>query len=310
MENVYGILEQHERWREVARLSSLLERIVLVLLRVGGIFWRFFMVDNCGVLDLSGKKIVIKLGTKVVFDSELGKIRRDVTFRLARDVAELLRRGCEVVIVSSGAVGCGRELVRGKSGLGLKQARAAVGQIRLMGEYENVFSEFGIHVAQFLLNKDDLNSERLGNVKTAYENLSPRDDSGEPEVKIIPIVNENDVTTTDELTFGDNDGLAVEILEKFDFDVLLMLTNVGALVSGGDRVLESDGFDVSDYDDFGEDALGSGGLGSKLDVARRGVEMGKRVVIGKAGDDVVEILSGDVEGTWFCKSLKVSGGLD
>lgn len=251
------------------------------------------------MLSLKEKKIVIKLGTKVVFDSELGKIRRDVTWGLARDVACLVKQDCEVIIVSSGAVGCGRGTIKGEESLGLKQARAAVGQIKLMNEYSDVFGEFGLHVAQFLLNKDDLNSVRLENVKTAYENLGKN---------IIPIVNENDVTTTDELTFGDNDGLAAQILEKFDFDVLLVLTNVGALISGGERVLESDKFDVKDYDSFEADALGSGGLETKLLAAKRTVELGKSFVIGKAGDSVVEILSSrddpvgpdrKAEGTWF-----------
>ncbi|HDL02334.1 MAG TPA: hypothetical protein ENH20_00695, partial [Candidatus Pacearchaeota archaeon] len=239
------------------------------------------MAYDEGLFDLKGKKIVIKLGTKVVFDSGLGKIRRDVIMGLARDVAELVRRGCEIVIVSSGAVGCGSDIIKGNGGLGVKQARAAVGQIKLMNEYSEAFVEFDLDVAQFLLNKDDLNSKRLENIKTAYGNIG----SG-----IIPIINENDVTTTDELTFGDNDGLAVEILESFDFDVLLVLTDVGVLISGGESVLRSDKFEISDYDSFEVDALGSGGLESKLDAARRAVEGGKVFVVGKAGDSVVDIL--------------------
>jgi glutamate 5-kinase len=255
---------------------------------------------------MEGKKIVIKLGTKAIFDSVSGKIRRDVSWGLARDVAELLRQGNEVIIVSSGAVGCGRGIVYGSDGIGVKQARAAVGQIRLMSEYESVFGEWGLHVAQFLLNKNDLNSKRLENIKTTYKNLGK---------KVIPIVNENDVTTTDELTFGDNDNLAVEILEKFDFDILLMMTEIGVLISEGEKVLVSDKFGVSDYDTLANiklrsagagtglssGGLGSGGLKSKLNVARRTVELGKEFIIGKAGDSVIGVLDKKIEGTWFAK---------
>lgn len=241
---------------------------------------------------LNDSKIVVKLGTKVVFDSASREIRRDVIRGLARDVAELLKQGNEVIIVSSGAVGCGRDVVRGEDSLGLKQARAAVGQIKLMKEYSDIFGEFDLNVAQFLLNKDDLNSSKLANIKAAYDNLGN---------KIVPIVNENDVTTTDELTFGDNDGLAVEILKKFDFDVLSVLTNMGALISKGERVLDSDKFNVSDYDSFSPDALGSGGLETKLLAAKSAVESGKIFIIGKAGDSVVDVLDKKVEATWFTK---------
>jgi glutamate 5-kinase len=240
---------------------------------------------------MKGKKIVIKLGTKAIFDSTSGKIRRDVSWGLARDVAELLRQGNEVIIVSSGAVGCGRGIVDGDGGIGVKQARAAVGQIRLMSEYEGVFGEWGLHVAQFLLNKNDLNSKRLENIKTTYKNLGR---------KVIPIVNENDVTTTDELTFGDNDNLAIEILEKFDFDILLMMTEIGVLISGGEKILVSDKFGVSDYDNLSSGSLGSGGLKSKLNVAYRAVELGKEFIIGKAGDSVIGVLDKKIDGTWFC----------
>lgn len=250
------------------------------------------MTNNEDITFLKGKKIIIKLGTKVIFDSTSGKIRRDVIQSLARDVAELLKSNNEVIIVSSGAVGCGIDATEGNGSIGVKQARAAVGQIKLMNEYSNVFGEFGLDVAQFLLNKDDLNSDKLDNIKAAHDNLRS---------KIVPIVNENDVTTTDELTFGDNDGLAVEILEKFDFDVLLVLTNMGALISEGEKILDSNKFNVSDYDSFAPDSLGSGGLETKLGAAKRAVEKGAIFIIAKAGDSIVDILEKKTEGTWFTK---------
>lgn len=233
------------------------------------------------------------MGTKAVFDSVRGEIRRDVLRNLARDVSELLSKGNEVIIVSSGAVGCGRKIVDKIGGIGVKQAQAAVGQIKLMEEFVKAFSLKGLHVAQFLLNVDDLISSRKENVFAAYKHLR-----GEA----IPIVNENDVTTTGELSFGDNDNLAAEILQKFDFDVLLVLTEMGALIRGGKRLKVSDKFFVDGYDNLSsDDGYGFGGLDSKLQVAKRVVGIGKEFIIGKAGEDIVEILEGHGVATRFAR---------
>ncbi len=247
---------------------------------------------NNDLIFLNNKKVIIKLGTKVVFDYTLCKIRHNVILKLARDISELLKNNNKIIIVSSGAVGCGVDTIKENGNMGLKQARASVGQIKLMNEYSNVFGKFGLNIAQFLLNKEDLNSDKLQNIKSAYKNLGH---------KVVPIVNENDVTTTDELTFGDNDGLAVEILEKFGFDILLVLTNIGVLISGGKKILNSDKFEVSNYDGFPTDSLGSGGLETKLNAAKRTVESGSIFVIGKAGDSIIDILNKKRLATWFTK---------
>ena len=248
------------------------------------------------VVILVGSKIVIKLGTKAVFDSERGEIRRDVLKGLAEGVSELLRRGNEIIIVSSGAVGCGKNIVKGNGDLGIKQAQAAVGQIKLMEEFVKAFSRTKIHVAQFLLNVADLNSSRIKNIFAAYKNLR-----GEA----IPIVNENDVTATGELSFGDNDNLAAEILDKFDFDVLLVLTEKGAMISNGKRLMFSDKFSVEDYDNLSSnDGYGFGGLANKLAVAEKVVGSGKEFIVGKAGDDIVEILKGRGVATRFARGQR------
>jgi len=221
---------------------------------------------------------------------------------LAECVSELLKKGNEVIIVSSGAVGCGREVVNSGEGIGVKQAQAAVGQIKLMGEFVKAFSWKSLHVGQFLLNVADLNSARLENVFAAYKNLRG---------VAIPIVNENDVTATGELSFGDNDNLAAEILEKFDFDVLLVLTEMGALIRDGRRLMFSDKYSVDDYDNLSSnDGYGFGGLDSKLQVAKRVVAMDKEFIVGKAGDDIVEILSGNGVATRFAASLKINDGIN
>lgn len=238
-------------------------------------------------------KIVIKLGTKAIFNSVNNKIKRNVIRSLARDVSELLKKKNDVVIVSSGAVGCGMYFIKGGDEIGTKQARAAVGQIELMTEYSRIFAKFDLHVAQFLLNSNDLHSKRLSNIKMTHKCLGK---------KIVPIINENDVTTTNELSFWDNDCLASEILEKFDFDVLLILTDLGSLIKDGKKMQESNKFNVGDYDNLSaSDGFGFGGLKSKLDVARSVVIKDKSFVIGKAGDSVVDILKHKELATWFVR---------
>ena len=242
------------------------------------------------------------MGTKAVFDSKSCEIRYDVLSRIAKDISKLLSMENEVIIVSSGAVGCGKAIIGGDGSIGLKQSQAAVGQIKLMEEFSKVFAKEGLHIAQFLLNVDDLNSDRRENILKAYKNLKG---------KAIPIVNENDVTAIDELSFGDNDNLASEILRVFDFDILLVLTELGALVFDGKIVKISNNFSVDGYDNLSSnDGYGFGGLSSKLIVAKKVVGSGKEFVIGKAGDNLVEILSGRGVSTVFSASLKINKGIN
>ena len=240
-------------------------------------------------------KIIIKLGTKAIFDSKNNKIKTDVLKSLSRGVSQLLKKGKEIIIVSSGAVGCGRNIIGNKKELGAKQAQAAVGQIKLMEKFSEIFSKKSIHVAQFLLNTEDLNSKKLQNILAAYENLKG---------KAIPIINENDVTTTDELSFGDNDNLSSEILEKFNFDTLLILTEKGALIKNKKPVITSNKFSIEDYDNLStNDGYGFGGLASKLDVAKKVAKKGKEIIIAKAGDDLIKILNGNITSTKFVKNI-------
>lgn len=238
-------------------------------------------------------RLVIKVGTKAIFDFSKKKIKREILQSLAKDVAYLLKEKHEIIIVSSGAVGCGKEVIDKEGGIGLKQAQAAVGQIKLIEEYNKVFSKYGVHVAQFLLSSEDLkNVKRLKNIKRTYDHLSQQ---------IISIINENDVTTTEELSFGDNDLLAVEVLLNLDFDILLVLTDKGALIKNGKKVLRTMNFSVGMYDDFSKDAKGFGGLKSKLDSAKKAIENNKKFIIGKAGDSIPKILEKKIPATYFYK---------
>lgn len=234
---------------------------------------------------------MIKIGTSAIFDAEKEKIKENILKDLARDILKLIEEKNEIIIVTSGAVGCGRQIIHGNGEFGLKQAQAAVGQIKLMEKYSSIFSGYNLHVAQFLLNSGDLHGKnRIENLKEAYKNLKG---------KAIPIVNENDVTSVEELKVGDNDTLASRLLLNMNFDILIILAETGALIKKGLPLLKSDFFHVEDYDKMDIPSRGFGGLKSKLDCAKLLVSHKKRCIIAKTGDSIIDILNGKTVATEF-----------
>jgi len=236
-------------------------------------------------------KIIIKIGTAAIFDSEKNRIKEDILKKLAKDISVLVKGKNEVIIVTSGAVGCGRKIIHGNGEIGLKQAQASVGQIKLMEKYSSIFSIYKLHVAQFLLNSKDLNEKsRIENLKEAYKNLKG---------KAIPVVNENDVTSIEELKVGDNDILASKLLFNTEFDILIILTEIGALIKNHVQISKSNLFHVKDYDRMNLPSVGFGGLKSKLDCAKFIISRKKRCIIAKAGDSLMDILNGRAVATEF-----------
>jgi len=179
------------------------------------------------------KRWVIKLGTGILSDSQ-GRVDLAQIEQLAAQVAELRRRGHEMLVVSSGAVGCGMSL------LGLTerpvemaelQACAALGQPRLMRLYDEAFGRAGVHVAQVLLTYLDLDSRVLyGNIQRSIEHLLTHK-------RVVPIFNENDVVAYDELVgarFGDNDQLSAHIAILARAQRLVILSNIRGLATNSD----------------------------------------------------------------------------
>jgi glutamate 5-kinase len=237
-------------------------------------------------------KIITKLGTNAVFNSETEEIKRPVLERLAKDAYVLLNQGDELIVVSSGAVGCGKQILRGRAEIGFRQAQAAIGQPILMQEYGAAFNKYNLNIAQFLLTYDDLDSvSRTKKIKQAYEYLKQN--------RIIPIVNENDTTAIEELSFGDNDALATDLAIKLNFDTIINYTERGALVKDNKPIILTGWFNVEDYDNLKKSGTGFGGLKSKLDSAKKASEAKKQYIIAKAGDSVLDILENKVTVTRF-----------
>lgn len=188
------------------------------------------------------KRLVIKVGSAVLTDN--GKLAITRLCNLVELIAKLKNK-YEVILVSSGAVAAGyTSLQLDKKIIQNRQALAAIGQPLLMKHYKNEFRKFEITCAQMLLIADDFDSrKRTAFAKGAIEILL--------ENNILPIINENDVTATDELLFGDNDQLAAHVTHFFDADMLVILTDIDGYYDKNprdfkDAILQKFMTDVSD----------------------------------------------------------------
>jgi glutamate 5-kinase len=163
------------------------------------------------------KRVVIKVGSAVL--TENGALATDRLANLVDFIASL-KAQYQVILVTSGAVAAGfTSLKLDKRDVANRQALAAIGQPLLMRHYKDRFREFGIVCSQMLLTADDFDSiKRTRHAKNAIEVLLKNN--------ILPIINENDVTATEELVFGDNDQLAAHTTLKFDADLLVILTDI------------------------------------------------------------------------------------
>ena len=244
-------------------------------------------------------KIVIKVGTGVL-TRENGTLDGSSIVHLVSALAGLMQQGHQVVLVSSGAVGAGVSVLGLPSypqELSLKQACAAVG---LMQAYENLFNHFNVDVAQLLLTAEDL-KRRRGNVQATVLRLFEHGG-------IIPIVNENDTVSVEELKFGDNDILSVHIARLVEADALFILTSVDGLYPPGGkrkaiipRVEDVDAVLAFAEEDRGRFSMG--GMSAKLQAVREAVNAGTGVYMlhGRHPERIALLLEGKEEGagTYF-----------
>ncbi len=235
-------------------------------------------------------RVLVKIGTNSLTDesSHLDRVKLD---KLVSDVMDLRKRGKEVVLVSSGAVGAGTGLV-GRAGDTIEQSQAlsSIGQSHLMRHYTQSFDRYDQTVAQILLTGQDLHApERFENFRTTVETLI---DWG-----VVPILNENDAISTDELQIGDNDMLSASIATGIDIDLLTILTDVGGLYTSNpkdDPNPELIGVVDTNYDAVQAivtetTTAGFGGIRTKVEAARDTSNHGiPAIIAGSADPDVLE----------------------
>lgn len=244
------------------------------------------------------RRIVVKIGSSVLAD-ERGLDRAQLT-RLCDEIAELHRRGLAVTVVTSGAIAAGRLRlgIAAPRSIPERQATAAVGQILLMAEYQRALDERGVTVAQILVDAGDLaNRRRWLNAQHALASLH--------QGRILPIVNENDTVAVDELKFGDNDNLSALVASLVDADLLVILSDVAGLHDanpvahpGARRIPIVTRVDAPLLDlASGGNALGTGGMRSKLQAARKAAAAGIATVIadGRAPGTLARVLDPDAD---------------
>ncbi len=250
--------------------------------------------------------IVVKVGTRVLTRDD-GQLDEERIAQLAEQLHAILTAGRQVVLVSSGAVGAGMGrlgLKHRPTDLAHLQAVAAIGQSWLVEAYERALSNHGRHAAQVLLTADDLEDRiRYLNARNTLVTLL--------ELGAVPIINENDTVSVDELltTFGDNDRLAAIVTNLLRAPLLVLLSDVDGLYDGepsrpGSRLIST--VDRLDESIFGlvrdrAGGVGKGGMASKLEAARLATAAGENVIIacGRTPNILSKIIAGEPVGTLF-----------
>ena len=227
------------------------------------------------------KRIVIKIGSNVLTRTD-GKLDVTRMSALVDQVAWLRRHDIEVILVSSGAVACGRrELTIDHSldSVEQRQLFSAVGQVKLVGLYYDLFREFGIHVGQVLTMKENFEpGEQYRNQRACMTVMLEND--------VLPIVNENDTVSVTELMFTDNDELSGLIAQMMQADTLILLSNIDGIYDGhpdnpASRIIPrvEPSTDLSQYIKEEKSAFGRGGMHSKYTTATKVSQAGIRVII-------------------------------
>jgi glutamate 5-kinase len=261
-------------------------------------------------LELKNKKrIIVKIGSSSLTHAETGSINLSKMERLVRVLTDLRNQGKDVILVTSGAIAAGRETLGLKEKpkeTSKKQACAAVGQARLMMVYQKLFAEYNQVPAQILMTKYTmLNDISRANARNTFEELLG--------MGVIPIVNENDTVTTDELEeldFGDNDTLSAIVAALINADLLILLSDIDGLYT--DDPHKNPEAEFIDYVETIDDKLsalgkgssssvGTGGMATKISAAKIATNAGADMVIAN-GEEVYiinQIMEGKNAGTMF-----------
>ncbi len=250
-------------------------------------------------------RIVVKVGTSTLTHAN-GTMNLRKIERLVRCLADIKNTGKQIILVSSGAVGCGLAKLhfdRGGLTTRQKQAAAAVGQCDLLGMYSREFAQYGHTVAQVLLTKEVVdNAGRYEKAKNTMETLL--------EAGVLPIVNENDTVSDEQIRFGSNDTLAAIVALLADADLLINLSDVNGLYTADPRrdpearLLDCVSEITPELEACAGGAgsdRGTGGMIAKLQSARMVTEAGIPMIICNGEDPAMlySILDGMFIGTYF-----------
>jgi glutamate 5-kinase len=269
--------------------------------------WKFFCIKKSKIkeVDVLSTRIVIKIGSSSLTGVE-GGLNREAIAYFAREISLLRAKGHEVLLVTSGAVAAGfREIgypFRPKL-LHEKQAAAAVGQALLMQAYEQAFKDFDLVIAQVLLTRSDfLSRKRMNNAGMTVEELLRQ--------QVIPIFNENDTVSIDELKFGDNDMLSALVANLVKAQHLIIITDTDGVYTADPRKhpnavrferIEEITEEIYALAGGSGSSVGTGGMRSKIEAAKVATRGGVPVYVGRvsANGDLNAAVEGHGPGTYF-----------
>ncbi|MBW8903290.1 MAG: glutamate 5-kinase, partial [Bradyrhizobium sp.] len=238
------------------------------------------------------RRIVVKVGSSLLIDSDAGEVRAGWLAALAADIARLHGEGRELLVVSSGSIALGRsrlKLPRGALKLEESQAAAAVGQIALARIWSEVLGDHGIGAGQILVTLQDTEERRR------YLNA-------------VPVINENDTVATNEIRYGDNDRLAARVATMTSADLLILLSDIDGLYDAPPAgnpdaklipVVESVSSEIEAMAGAAESELSRGGMRTKIEAGKIATQAGTHMVIasGRIANPLAAIAGGRC--TWF-----------
>lgn len=262
-------------------------------------------------MALSYKRIIIKIGSNVL-TKENGLPDFERMAHLVEQISELKRQGKEIILVSSGAVASGRGLVSvsdKNDAVATRQLFAAIGQVKLINKYSELFEIYNLVCAQVLVTKEDFR-DRLHylNMKNCFHILLQHN--------VIPVINENDVISVTELMFTDNDELAGLIASMLNADALFILSNVDGIYNGDPRDVKSEVIrevttSIAGFSSFivaGKSQFGRGGMFTKANMALKVAQLGISVHVGNGKKDniILDIISKKAVHTHFVPQKNAS----
>lgn len=255
------------------------------------------------------RKIVIKIGSNVLSD-ENGAVNKKVMHNIVDQVNDLIQMGKQVILVSSGAGICGVGAINKWSRRGdinYKQALCAIGQVELMMAYKEYFGDYGIHVAQMLLTRDDFRDpHRILNIRNAMFTLI---DEG-----VVPVINENDSVSVDEIKIGDNDTLAASTTSLWNADLLIILSDIDGVFDKDPKanedaklieLVENAEKLVSEIKIGETSSFGTGGIQSKIEAAAKVNKFGIPMILfnGAKENIIRDGMNDKAKGTLFLGTI-------
>lgn len=262
-------------------------------------------MSTLGDVIHDSRKIVVKIGSQTLSD-EHGVVNEAILHNIVDQLHDLMAMGKQIIIVSSGAGVCGVGAINKwhrKEDINYKQALCAIGQVELMMAYKELFGEYGVHVGQMLLSRDDF-GDHMRNLHIRNTLFTLVDEG------VVPIINENDSVCVEEIKIGDNDTLSALTANLWGADLLIILSDIDGIYDKNpkdnkDAELIEEVYDIDglmlEIDSTGKSRFGTGGVVTKITAAERVAEYGIPLILanGTKPDILRKIAAGTEKATIF-----------